>query len=1178
MGCQRLLYNGKNHVRTASLFASSVKPASSVFPRAATRAGNGNVRLNGEYTGTADAVFDLEILSGGAGRHSEPVFSGIGSGMLQNIAVGELPAQDIRVTLADMGTPSATATFEVSGFTLRAKPAAVAGNAVTITVDESALVTAVTNYATFDGLRAGTEIVTGQEWDFGAKSLNADNAMAADAVRLQFGTDPQIYRQYRVYAADGWEYHFVPKIAREIPAGTAVKQVTGHRHVTVTNGVITETLGDIVTVYDFLASLSDSELIDVGAGIVNDMTPGGCGTLDLMLKTSAYALPVKTSGNSVMTGLDSIVIPAAAPTEQLTIRCVNADVNAAEIWSVAGTASGSLGEAVTGDTFSAGGYQFVIPKKYPVMSYAASSDTSAARIVSKSFVARSGAEKMPQLGLRMPAIGKNGFSGRLALTWTKNYTDTNCDWQDAAVTGVLSNRLLGYDNGGAIMPIDAEYKSRLLAVYDWRKDFIAANVKKSTDAIVGWSAWPTLQMNNYTYYYGLRGKVTPVVAGTTITLPVQYYFQKRTDADSWLAEYGRCGWNTTGLAITYSPTTGLYCLAGNVVSGGTVNVPTYFSTDYFTLAPQTPTYDNHTITMFPQLSELSNEVLMESLRTTLQGLGSNITWGLTAADNNLNTAVPMPVKPTSTAQNVYAAAHNDIMWADKYISILLDSLGKIYTVEDALTMWDALQATMLAELTDLAAKLSDDLTAVPDDLYLEKYRAEIDLIYLEAGIVPGKSSGSSSAGGWSRQNSDYWQAEGYAPIYNNVLYYSTKLDADENPVSTFEFAFAVAIKCASSLKYGDQIVIEFGSGSVSTTSKTYQVNDTFTLPVIAGQNKHFTGGVAGDDTRTWEVTGSVSGAFADYSVVDGVNYHFSNNGLEFDLVPGGISFALGDSFAFTIEGGHFRWRKDGGSWSESTGIADTVLLTTGLSAAFDRGAAPSFLPGDSYSFDALQPYSPDNVKNPFPEGWQWNGATAELALDFGAPRNIDAIVLARHTLPSTAGIAAYNSDDGITWSLMTTLPWQSGPIAWVPATTNVARRIKISVTGAAGASIGYLFIGEAVITKYSPTMSLRKVYDLTHGAKPDFGSIYIGEGMAGKLEWNNNISATELADHVGMIDWCKRGGDEPVVFLPHYKNPAEAYLCTVETDALDIVDELDFQPDETSRRIMSLSLPLGALT
>jgi hypothetical protein len=111
-------------------------------------------------------------------------------------------------------------------------------------------------------------------------------------------------------------------------------------------------------------------------------------------------------------------------------------------------------------------------------------------------------------------------------------------------------------------------------------------------------------------------------------------------------------------------------------------------------------------------------------------------------------------------------------------------------------------------------------------------------------------------------------------------------------------------------------------------------------------------------------------------------------------------------------------------------------------------------------------------------------------------------------------------------------------------------------------------------TELAPeTITLRRQYDLTHG--PRDGAVYGGKGDAGKIEWRNFISKGEFDEHVSAVEYCKQNGDLPLVVIPHYLHPEEAMLVTVETDGIDIVDELQFHPNDSTQRMLSLSLPFA---
>jgi hypothetical protein len=514
----------------------------------------------------------------------------------------------------------------------------------------------------------------------------------------------------------------------------------------------------------------------------------------------------------------------------------------------------------------------------------------------------------------------------------------------------------------------------------------------------------------------------------------------------------------------------------------------------------------------------------------------------------------------------YLGAGTDIAWMERCFSVLLRSLENIYTFPTALTMWDALKGEVLSDLNVLQSSALDDVETA-QDAFLTRYNSEIDLIYLSAGIVPGKTDGvGTSAGCWRDMDSAYYWAlsDGYAPAFTDAVYYSTTFDGE----NTQEFAFVISCKCPDQLKEGDRLSISIagasggGNGSASAS---------IIIPIIAGSARFLSGGVAGDDTLTWDVRGGAT-SFPQFAMAASP-VRFEADGLAFSLMNGGIPFALGDKFSFSVEGGSFAWRKNGGAWNSDLPLQST-LLSDGLTAVFTPGAYPSFAVGDHFRFDARQPNSPANIAVPTPEQWRWDSASAVLIMDFGADTDIDSLAFARHDLPSSATITVQTSDDGVSWAALATLSAANPVIAWIAPEMVTTRYLRCSIN-AAGA-IGWLFAGQALTTELAPeTITLRKHYDLTHG--PREGAVYGGKGSAGLIEWRNFISKAELDAHVTAIEYCKQNGNLPLVVIPHHLHPAEAMLVTVETDSVEIVDELQFHPNDSTQRILSLSLPLAAV-
>jgi hypothetical protein len=514
----------------------------------------------------------------------------------------------------------------------------------------------------------------------------------------------------------------------------------------------------------------------------------------------------------------------------------------------------------------------------------------------------------------------------------------------------------------------------------------------------------------------------------------------------------------------------------------------------------------------------------------------------------------------------YLGAAADIAWMERCLNLLFVSLQTVYTFPTALSMWDGLRDAVLSNLNVLKTSGFDDVQTAQDS-FLSRYNSEIDLIYLAAGIVPGKTDGAdTSAGCWRDMDSEfYWElSDGYAPAFTDEVYYSTTFDGE----NTREFAFVISCKCPEYLKEGDRLSISIAGAAVGGTGST---SASITIPIIAGSARFLSGGVAGDDTLTWDVRGSIT-TFPQLAMAAS-SARFDSQGLAFSLANGGIPFALGDKFLFSIEGGAFAWKKGSGAWSADLPLQSTPL-SDGLTAVFTPGSYPSFVAGDLFRFGARQPHSPANITTPSPEQWRWDSGSAVLTLDFGTDTDIDSLAFARHDLPASATITVQTSDDGIAWAALATLSAANPVIAWIAPATVTTWYLRCAIN-AAGA-IGWLFAGRALTTELAPeTITLRKQYDLTHG--PREGAVYGGKGSAGRIEWVNFISKSEFDEHVTAIEYCKENGNLPLVVVPHYLHTDEAMLVTVDTDDVEIVDELQFHPDNSANRILSLSLPLAAV-
>lgn len=287
------------------------------------------------------------------------------------------------------------------------------------------------------------------------------------------------------------------------------------------------------------------------------------------------------------------------------------------------------------------------------------------------------------------------------------------------------------------------------------------------------------------------------------------------------------------------------------------------------------------------------------------------------------------------------------------------------------------------------AAFSSALLTADFDGYMEKWRARMDYVRTLGGVSP-DFDGATRRGNnvWQDHNGSAWfeSQDGLLPIQPGFYYHSCRLGDDDLPVATREFGIGVGIGCADQLQYGDKLFITISP--IGNLRVTYQVGDQFRVAIINGAPAQLGGGRTGTDTQTWRVRGSVLGGLTDYSLYKPSPGTYSASGITFKITPGGIADALGDEFEWYVEGGQFRYRKNGGAWSSATQIsAAAVLIDTangaGIGVQFTTGAAPSFVAGDTYSFSVKALHTLDRLCSPVHGGTQdINGGDFLVADDF----------------------------------------------------------------------------------------------------------------------------------------------------------------------------------------------------
>ena len=540
----------------------------------------------------------------------------------------------------------------------------------------------------------------------------------------------------------------------------------------------------------------------------------------------------------------------------------------------------------------------------------------------------------------------------------------------------------------------------------------------------------------------------------------------------------------------------------------------------------------------------------------------------------------------------YLAYKRDLDWMQSAIPILVGCLQQVYKSAPALALWDQLWTEVQADMAHLNATV-DDIgleagASTADPRFMDRYRARVDNILLSIGILPKSESSSSDAGScWTDHGGTHWwvDAEGYyLPAFTNQAYVSARRDADTGkPYSTQEFGFGLVVACPERLREGDEITLRI---EAVDGERPYRVGDEAIIQTIGAGPAWLAGGVDGTDVQTWRVLGSASGALPDCVVpTDGTPVpDYAAAGVTLRLAPGGIPFSLGDSFSLAVEAGQFQWRRtDGGvpgAWSAEADIpaAGVAPLADGLTVHFDAGAAPSFVPDDDYLFRVHQPWAASHVRDAQASRWGWAGAGATLVLDLGAVQPLGALALARYALPAGAVLAFELSDDGAAWTAPVVLD-TSGP-ACVHLLDAAARHVRLTVAGAEGGHIGWLWLGVPLATDHhASSCQRRRRWAARRGDGPNAASLYSGVGDGWSLAWapgdeqGSRLLAADVVQLVALLDWAQVH-DEPLLFVPHHQHPQDAALVRFAADALEVTDLHAWQPDSAGDRILSAALEL----
>lgn len=1073
MSVQQLIAHIDSVLADAEVSASAVLPSTSIRSLGMTRQGTGLVLLEGEYSGHESADYDVEIVSGtGTGRASTPKFSGVGSGSL-SVTQADIPAQEVSLTLVQPPFAGTLAECLVGSDVLRAVPDGADGNRIRVEVDASGLTLTLAGAATLEEIAAEQDELTGYLWDIEGVITATDLSgnVPADAPRVRFGADPQVYRVVRDYRGGQVKTVLTPAAVRIIPKGTPINLVSGYYSVTVTGeglgtagADLVETYGpaaQIITGHDLLLTLIASALLRPAFTPAPVTTPGGNARTDLPITTGAYALIEEASIPGIRP--QDLAARPSAPAEILNLACKG---NGA--WSVTGSATGPLPDAREGERYAPASSPVLltIPVRPVTGGDVAIRDVELTEVA---LTSRTEGELLPNICIE-GKLGINASPRTFTATYTKRPDPNDCPCSEVD-TPRWSPSCLGLDltidEGGDIL--DVEYQTRLKDLYEWQRDFIGGNTELRPLQVYQYSA------GTWQVFLGLP-KLASATEGTTLY------------GAAWLG----------------------------------------------TLKPiNTDTVVKDLLRAFPAATEG-------------QYVGVFIT-GKAVADAS------------------------DVRLCQAITGILAANLAEVYADADGRAAWDAMFTSVQTEMEALATDsgiLGSDATTE----FIAKYLAAADYVLTCAGIVPGKTSPASGCvtGCWQDfDGEEYWWvlSDGYAPAFTNVEYYSTRAGSFEN---TREFAFQIRCACKERLKEGDRLTISIGGGLASAV---WGSSEKLVVTVIPSRPLYAVGGLDADDTEEWAVAAKDGlGNTLPAASLTTANRHYSSSGLVFDLPAGGIPFALGDKFTFTVEGGSFRWRKNGGAWSAAANIADGAALELGLTASFLAGVAPSFAAGDLYRLRALQEAAASAVLTPDAGCWQWETGAAIITLTWATARDIASLAIT-HELPAGATVSAETTGDGVIWQ---PLPWITAIILRerlhlaAGATVEAAGlRLTFSQPGA----VRWIWAGIPFQPEHNADLRLRHLYDMTR-AKVAGASALLAEGTGASLEWD--ILSREDADRLAaLVRSQKLLGDVPLILVPHRFHLDEAFLCRIDGDDFEIADEFNYEPDEKVKRMLSASLELA---
>lgn len=1210
----RYLGNDTNEVRDAVLTATNGVASDAIYRTdTAPKNGGGLVELTGPYTGAADCTIDVEVVDNGGSttQTSQPVFIGVGNGTMSDVEVVDVDPATITVTLEDLGTETRKAYVPFQGITLRAAVAGDSGNDIAIDIDHSGLILGATDWSLREAMQQGTNEYIGDHWNFGGLPLEPDGSIPADAPRLTFGTDPQEYRQYKKFVLGRYVYSFEPSPVRDVLPNTRVHTISGTRSITISNGTTTESFGDeahpIVTLYDALTAIRDnSTLVVVDAPIVNDRKPGGQGITPLSVHTRSYVLGVFPNAQGPIAHAElAITADATAPTETLTITCKEAVSVGNEKWEVRGDVSQQLADAITGVLYANGHYEMTIPPP-AVLPGSTPGGTMLVELIAN---VRGEGATMPSLCVEQPRLGINARDGIYEFVYTRRPA-TDCDCTEGDLEGGPNDDCLGTVPEVGDMT-DASIVRRLQQLTAKVREYVGSNTPDVPSLAYSTDGG---DVNMVLTTADILKQALGKLSAGKLTYPV-WQASHAYSADTMVETTTRNGYR---YAATTAGTSGASEPSWTTTVGDTISDGTVEWTNMGKLA--LGAWDDLLTQWSGEMSALTGIGTSTALAYDLWTATTAITGGVrpTTPNGHLyrlfattgagETGATEPTWPTDGSTVV----DGDLTWIDSGaywtasqtlakgarmlpgtgVLMMVYSPGTTGTTEPEWPGPDAVpdSPSIPLQITDGSltwaayplGSVGQTGTYAPDVEYYDRWKTAAGDVLAAAEITPNfEVAGTNGDGCWHDFHDwDYWfvydgtQGAPYLPIQVGHYYHASKLGMDENGQpysrSTLEFGFGPRFGCPENLIEGDRIRVTI-EGAGGGGSSGYSVGDAFQVLVNQASPLPLGGGQTGDDTLTWSVViddGTTQTRLDDYTLITTAVAPYSgaagSGTVGFQIDPGGIAFGLGDKFVFSIEGGRFKWRQNGGSWSSPVDIADT-LLVDGLTVNFTGGAAPSWVAGDRWSFAAEATYGVDNLRTPVDGEFEWTGSTTITVTPNDG--GIVGIAIMNHQIPSDATITLQGSDDDFsTTPLSQAIQWRAGDI-WLAVTADRAKyRLQID----RGGSIRWLYLGEST----QPEMVKGGIERGTVTKRRRPPGVGQRAGMSADVE-HTALSQDGVDALLAMVDHACSNDDRLIAFVPNDARQ-EVFSVRVPADPIDITDELGYQPDDIGDSLQACTIRLEA--